>query len=52
MFGALDQRQGCCGSVYALPEDAHFYHRAACIGGVLEQECAEQLRRFFEKKRE
>lgn len=52
VFGAFDQRQGCCGSVYALPEDAHFYHRAACIGGVLEQECAEQLRRFFEKKRE
>lgn len=51
VFGAYDPRQGCCGSVYDLPHDPAFFHRVACTGGVMEEECAEQLRAFFEKKR-
>ena len=51
VFGAYDSRQGCCGSVYTLPEDPAFYHRLPCIGGVLEKECAASLHRFFRKKR-
>lgn len=51
VFGAYDERQGCCGSVYMLPEDPAFFHRTQCIGGVLEKECAEVLQSFFEKKR-
>ena len=51
VFGAYDPRQGCCGSVYDLPHDPAFFHRVACTGGVMEEECAEQLRTFFEKKR-
>ena len=51
VFGAYDARQGCCGSVYDLPHDPAFFHRVACTGGVMEEECAEQLRTFFEKKR-
>ena len=51
VFGAYDPRQGCCGSVYTLPEDPAFFHRVPCAGGVLEAECAAPLRRFFEKKR-
>ena len=51
VFGAYDTRQGCCGSIYTLPEDPAFLHRVSCVGGVLEQECAAPLQRFFRKKR-
>lgn len=51
VFGAYDPRQGCCGSVYALPEDPAFFHRVHCAGGVLEQPCREALKGFFQKKR-
>ena len=51
VFGAYDPRQGCCGSVYALPEDPAFFHRVSCAGGVLEEECAAPLRRFFASRR-
>ena len=51
VFGAYDRNQGCCVSVYSLPEDACFYHRTQVLGGVLEQECAALLTDFFQKKR-
>ena len=51
VFGAYDQRQGCCGSVYTLPEDPAFYHRVPCIGGVMEEECKALLQSFFQKAR-
>ena len=51
VFGAYDERQGCCGSVYTLPEDPAFFHRVPCIGGILEKECAALLQRFFREKR-
>ena len=51
VFGAYDERQGCCGSVYDLPCDPAFFHRVRCAGGVLEAECADQLRVFFGKRR-
>ena len=50
-FGARDDRQGCCESVYALPMDPAFYHRVPCIGGLLEAEAAELLKRFFAQRR-
>ncbi len=51
VYGAADPAQGCCGSVYTLPEDPAFFHRVPCAGGVLGDECASLLRRFFERKR-
>lgn len=51
VFGASDPRQGCCGSVYGLPEDPAFSHRVQCAGGILEKECAELLPAFFSGKR-
>lgn len=50
-FGARDARQGCCESVYALPGDPAFYHRLPCVGGLMEEEAAALLRRFFEARR-
>ncbi len=51
VFGAYDPKQGCCGSVYDLPHDPAFSRHVPCIGGVLEEECAEMLRAFFAEKR-
>lgn len=50
-FGARDERQGCCESIYALTADPAFYHRLPCIGGLLEEKCAALLKRFFEQRR-
>ena len=50
-FGAADERQGCAESVYALTMDPAFYHRLPCIGGLLEEEASEMLRRFFQIRR-
>ena len=51
VFGAYDEKQGCCGSVYDLPHDPAFYHRVTCHGGVMEKECADLLKVFFSAKR-
>ena len=51
VFGASDPRQGCCGSVYTLPQDPAFYHRVRCAGGVMEQQCAALLQAFFSARR-
>ena len=51
VFGAYDPKYGCCGSVYNLPEDNRFNHRAKVIGGVMKDECRELLTQFFESKR-
>ncbi len=45
IFGAADERQGCCGSVYDLPGDPH-------LGGVMEAECRALLQDFFRSRRE
>ena len=50
-FGAKDERQGCCESVYALPNDPAFYHRVPCIGGLLEEESSRLLKDFFLARR-
>lgn len=49
-FGAHDPKAGSCGSVtnlFALP----YNHRPRCGGGILEDECAALLRRFFARLR-
>lgn len=51
VFGAYDLKYGCCGSIYNLPEDNRFNHRAKVIGGVMKDECRELLTQFFESKR-
>ena len=51
VYGAFDKKQGCCGSVYCLPEDPCFSHRVRCIGGIREKECADTLKEFFLNRR-
>lgn len=50
VFGARDPKAGSCGSVidlFACP----FNHRPNVVSGVLEQECAAVLKKFFSCKR-
>lgn len=50
-YGAADERQGCAGSVLAIPQEPAFYHRTPCIGGLLEEPCAALMNAFFQQKR-
>ena len=50
-FGAYDPEQGCCGSVYSLTQDPAFSHRVYTAGGYLKAEAEQQLRAFFEHRR-
>ncbi len=50
-FGAYDEKAGCCGTLYNLPQDTRFNHRPNVVGGVLEQECSTLLTQFFKNKR-
>ncbi len=52
VFGAYDPKGGAAGSVFnLLPPDERFNHRLVCEGGVLEQECGDLLRAFFQARR-
>lgn len=51
VYGAKDEKAGCCGSVtnlFSLP----FNHVPKVESGLLEQECAALLAQFFERLRE
>ena len=49
-YGAKDDKAGACGSVLNLFEE-RFNHKPRLYGHLLEDECGEQLREFFEKLR-
>ena len=52
IFGALDPRAGCCGSVYRLTEDERLGLKPVpAHGGVLAEECGALLKAFFAAKR-
>lgn len=51
VYGAADQKTGAAGSVLDLVRFAGFNHQLAVTGGVLAQECGEQLSAFFRRRR-
>lgn len=51
VFGAFDEKAGCCGSLTALTEEDFECH-PAIYGGVLEGECRRVLAGFFRARRE
>jgi len=51
-FGAADERQGCCESIYALPADPAFFWNVPCTGGLLASQAQAQLTDFFKSRRE
>ena len=51
VLGGWDPKLGACGSVWDVVRDRRATHRAEVVGGVLEEECADVVRRFFEGQR-
>ena len=51
VFAAADPKAGACGSAFDLAAEKSMNHRIEVTGGVLADECAELLRRFFVERR-
>ena len=51
VFGASDPKAGFVGSLGNIAADPRLNHRAEVVGGVMEAECAEVLREFFQQRR-
>ena len=51
VFGCRDPKGGAAGSIVNLVDNPALNHRITVTGGVLEDETAAQLRRFFRKRR-
>lgn len=51
IFGALDAKSGCAGSLYNLPEDKRFNHRLKVIPGIMADECRTIMQSFFRARR-
>lgn len=47
VFGAMDPKGGCVGSLMNLVQDSRMNHRASVVSGVLAYSCGEILRQFF-----
>lgn len=50
VFGAYDKKAGALGSLYDLNE-GKLNHTFECVGGILEEECAQVLKDYFKAKR-
>ena len=50
VFGAYDKKGGACGSLYDLNE-GKYNHTVEMKSGVLETECGQIIRTYFEEKR-
>ncbi len=47
IFGAFDPKRGACGSLYNIVQDVRLNHRVQLVTGVLAEESAALLQRFF-----
>jgi len=52
VFGAGDSRWGAAGSVFDVLTSGKLNHRPVCEGGILAEEAAEKLQRFFRERRQ
>lgn len=51
VYGAPDPKGGALGTLYDLSRDPRLNHEFEVTAGVLQDECAEQLRAFFKRRR-
>ena len=51
VFGAYDEKVGAAGSAYDIVRDARLGGSVDVVGGVLEYECQELLKEFFQSRR-
>ncbi len=51
VYGCKDEKGGAVDSLYKLLSDRRLNHQVEVISGVLEEECALMLQRFFKERR-
>lgn len=51
VFGAVDPKAGMCGTLGNLVQDPRLNHRVEVTAGVLAEEAAGLMRRFFQERR-
>lgn len=51
VFGAFDEKAGAVGSLWDVVRDRRLPHRPEVVSGVLADECAEILSKFFKAQR-
>jgi len=51
VYGTADPKAGAAGSVFNLLDSSSLNHRAMVTGGVLAEECGQQLKVFFQARR-
>lgn len=51
IFGAYDKKAGGCKTLYNITEDPRLNHRLKVTGGIMQEECADILSKYFENKR-
>jgi len=51
VYGAKNPKAGCAGSILNILSEPRFNHRAEVLSGVMEEECAALMTRFFERFR-
>jgi tRNA(adenine34) deaminase len=47
VYGAADPKAGACTTLFTIGTDTRLNHRFPIVTGVLAEECADRLRRFF-----
>ncbi|TAL23669.1 MAG: tRNA adenosine(34) deaminase TadA [Nitrospirae bacterium] len=51
IYGCKDEKGGAVDSLYHLLSDKRLNHQVEIVSGVLEDECAEILKKFFQERR-
>lgn len=51
VFGTHDPKGGGLGSLYEIHQDSRLNHNFPITAGIFQEECAQQLKSFFKKKR-
>ncbi len=51
VYGCDDPKTGACKSLYNIVQDNRLNHRLEVTGGVLQEQCREQLQQFFARRR-
>jgi tRNA(adenine34) deaminase len=51
VYGCKDEKGGAVDSLYKLLSDRRLNHQVKVVSGILEDECAEILQRFFKSRR-
>jgi tRNA(adenine34) deaminase len=50
-FGAFDAKAGAAGTLYSITTDRRLNHYVETLGGLLDADCADLLKSFFEERR-